>query len=491
MNTTIITVAKSLDSTKLKNLFWTVVMLNFIWMFFHFTVVFFFTLQLNSVALVWFFLWIWNLFAFILDIPIWIIQNYFKSKTLYIIASISQLVAMLIFTFLILQVSIEIAKTTWLSDNSYVWLLFWNWLNILLLLIASFCYWLTKELQDVTTLSYILNNANPSQYNSILSKNNIAMWIWSLIWLVLSWIVLTYKPILIIIVMIIFIWIIILFTKKYFDNSEKSFNLIDVYNFTISQTKEWFRKKITKTVNKIELKNIISSTKYLFLKPVAQKSWLSFEKLMNETKKSMILTYKVLSRTDSPLIVYWSMTVLLTFWFRDTFASIFLIDFLNNIKEWWSYILLWIIAIPAFWLQWFFSKLAWKFWNLNIANLWLILSWTSLVFMWLYSNSSILLIMFCALLNSVWYAACMWLSQSVFLDSYNKSYADFNNLKEIDANSSAAPMKILQNLANVFWLVLWWLILFILKYKWFFITFWLFMIWLLIWWITRKKYIND
>jgi len=44
----------------------------------------------------------------------------------------------------------------------------------------------------------------------------------------------------------------------------------------------------------------------------------------------------------------------------------------------------------------------------------------------------------------------MCLSQASFLESYNKSFAEYNNLKEIDANASAAPMKILQNLANVF-----------------------------------------
>jgi hypothetical protein len=44
----------------------------------------------------------------------------------------------------------------------------------------------------------------------------------------------------------------------------------------------------------------------------------------------------------------------------------------------------------------------------------------------------------------------MSLSQAVFLEEYNKSYANYNNLKEIDANAAAAPMKILQNFANVF-----------------------------------------
>lgn len=58
-----------------------------------------------------------------------------------------------------------------------------------------------------------------------------------------------------------------------------------------------------------------------------------------------------------------------------------------------------------------------------------------------------------ALLNSVGYAAAMSLGQMYFLDVYNKDYARYMNLKEIDANASAGPMKIVQNLANVFGLM--------------------------------------
>ena len=81
-------------------------------------------------------------------------------------------------------------------------------------------------------------------------------------------------------------------------------------------------------------------------------------------------------------------------------------------------------------------------WNYFIANVGLLLSGSSLFLMWIFSNSSPIIIMFFALLNSIWYAACMWLSQASFLDSYNKSYADYKNLEEIDANASAAPIKI-------------------------------------------------
>lgn len=45
--------------------------------------------------------------------------------------------------------------------------------NIILLFVAAGLYGFTKELNDLTTLSYILNNSDPSEYSSIISKNNI------------------------------------------------------------------------------------------------------------------------------------------------------------------------------------------------------------------------------------------------------------------------------------------------------------------------------
>jgi hypothetical protein len=48
----IISVDRELSSIKEKNLFLNIVVSNFIWMIFHFSVFFFFTFQLKSVALV-------------------------------------------------------------------------------------------------------------------------------------------------------------------------------------------------------------------------------------------------------------------------------------------------------------------------------------------------------------------------------------------------------------------------------------------------------
>lgn len=62
-------------------------------MIFHFSVIFFFTFLLKSVALVGIFLGLANLVAFFIDIPLGIIQRYVPTKRMFIIGAISQLIA--------------------------------------------------------------------------------------------------------------------------------------------------------------------------------------------------------------------------------------------------------------------------------------------------------------------------------------------------------------------------------------------------------------
>ena len=84
----------------------------------------------------------------------------------------------------------------------------------------------------------------------------------------------------------------------------------------------------------------------------------------------------------------------------------------------------------------------------------------------------------------------MALGQNGFLDYYNKVYAETMELKEIDSNASAGPMKILQNAANVIGLVFGGLILGLLGYQGFFIVFGLVILGLLAWSFHQKDAID-
>lgn len=46
--------------------------------------------------------------------------------------------------------------------------------NFSLLLFVGILYGTIKEIYDITTISYLLNHSDPSEYDSALSKNNIA-----------------------------------------------------------------------------------------------------------------------------------------------------------------------------------------------------------------------------------------------------------------------------------------------------------------------------
>ncbi len=504
-----------LDENKKANLNIAVGLLSFSTMLFHFAAVYFFTFKLGSIALVGIFLWLWNFFAFLFDVPIWILQYHVKAKILLWAGAIAQIVAMLIFAYFIFwaedfvrniasgagEVSDLLAET-----SKFV---FGSVLDWLLLLVAALCYWFNREINDITFLSYILSKANPSQYKTIIAQKNLFFGVGSFLWLMSSGIILTFSPKWIIVYILVIFIALTFISLKFFDSKKKIIKLSDIKRFKVYFDKNGLNKakndisdefverkdQVVQSVKSIDLKETLWATKYIFMKPLTLKSkMISVSELITKTKESIIDIVKTLIYAKSKsLIVYWSFSMVLTFGFWDTFASTFLLDFLDSVKSGWSFALLGIIAIPAFVLQEPFWKLADKVWVYKIANIGLAISGASLVTMSFFSSGEInmWIVMGLAIMNSVWYAICMSLSVAVFLESYNKVYAEKNGLTEIDANASAAPMKILQNLANVVGLVLGWIILDLLKYSGFFAVFGILILVFLWWSIMRGKEVRG
>jgi hypothetical protein len=90
---------------------------------------------------------------------------------------------------------------------------------------------------------------------------------------------------------------------------------------------------------------------------------------LKETKEGFALIYRILSKKPILITLYWTIFTVLTFGFWDTFASTFLIEYLDSVKSGWSYILLGCIAIPAFGLQETFGKLSEKIGVLTVAGI--------------------------------------------------------------------------------------------------------------------------
>lgn len=498
-DTVVISANTPLDGYRLKNFYITNAFQGFVWMTFHFSVVFFFTFQIQSVALVGIFLGIANFIAFLVDIPVWLLQRYYSTKKLFLFSAFLQLIAIAIFFNFIYNVfSIASGVTGVIAPEGIQKGIDWffgsaiNWIGIV---IASFCYGLAKEINDISTYGYILSNANPKDYVTILARNNITYGLGSLVWLILSWIILSFSPTFAVISLALIIVWFIAFTNRFFDNTSESIEAKDIQSFTVSVKKfntENVREYMTSTIARVDLPKIIDEGKYIFLKP-RQKLDFSFnwKELMNETKTTGIVIWKIMLHTPPYMVLYWTMSLVLVFGFWDTFASTFLIDFLDDIKPGWSYILLALIAVPAMWLQELMSKLANKIGIKVVAYIWFALSGLSLIAMGISSIiSGPIMTLACAIVNSVGYAAGMALGQNQFLENYNRIYAKTMNLKEIDSNASAGPMKILQNLANVFGLVFGWLILGLLGYVGFFIVFGLVILGLLAWSIRHQDEVD-
>ncbi|MDD2694253.1 MAG: hypothetical protein PHY14_05065 [Candidatus Gracilibacteria bacterium] len=497
-NTVMISANTPLDGYKLKNFYINNAFQGFVWMIFHFSVVFFFTFQLKSIALVGIFLGIANAFAFFIDIPVGILQRYFSTKRLFIIATISQLIATAIFFSFIynfFSVVGDISKIVVPEGfESVIAWFFGNILNWILILIASICYGLTKEINDIATYGYILSHASPSEYGKILARNNITFGIGTLSGLIVSGAILSINPTFAVLSLGVVIIALFFFTSHFFDNANETIELSDISSFTIAVSKlnkENIREYVSEKISAVDLPKVLQNTKYIFLKPrEKQISSFSWSQLFIDTRNSAQIIRKIMFHVPMYMVIYWTMTLVLIFGFWDTFASTFLIDFLNNVKPGWSYILLACIAVPALALQETMVRIAEKVGIKTVAMVGLGLSGISLIVMGIIGNAGPVAVLSCAFVNSLGYACGMALGQNGFLDHYNKVYAETMGLQEIDSNASAGPMKILQNAANVIGLVFGGFILEVLGYQGFFILFGIGILAILGWSIQKKDEID-
>lgn len=490
-----------------KNLFLTNSMFGFVWMNFHFTIIFFFWIILQSALLVWLFLWLWALVALFFDIPLGTLQKYFKPKSMFIAASLLMLIVWLIFfKFIFIYSIVNLNTWDWLGvitvTESLLSRFMNDFINIILLLVAWICYWIIKELFDITNLSYIMNNSDPSEYWEMMSKSCIFYWWWAFAWLLISWALLTFSPQIAVMALMVFILLFILFAVFFFDNPNT--NLIDnIQNLRLVSFKDHLQKIKDYTKEKIQVaqaNEIISNWKAIFIKPLQPNSKIDFSELVTETIAEFKNTFNVLFKPPISTVLLWILLLIILFWFRDTFVATFQISFLDKllsinqdtiiIKQTSSlinwYILLALLVIPAFTTQLFFIKLSKNIWVYLVLIFWTLLSWMSIINFWL-SNSIFLTMMFW-IMNSMWYAAVMPIAQPTFSEYYNIEHSKKNNLSQINSNAAAWPLKIILNFANVIWLLFWGMFIALMWFNSFFVAFWLFILTAcLIWLIFHKK----
>lgn len=478
------------DINKRRNFFYMSSLYWFVWLIFHFSIVFFFWIILESTFLVWLFLWIWNFVALLIDIPIWVLQKYFKAKTLFVFACICIIICSLILLkFVIFTNQFSLDSENWILN--FVWWIFEFFLNditnLILLLIVWFLYWIIKEIFDVTSLSYIMNNSDPSEYASLFSKNWIFFWIWALVWLISAWVILSLDHVLAIILLIIFSIIMLIYIIYFFDNVDYSITFDTIKDIKFVSPKdqlEVLKNYTINTLNKDEFYKTIKKTKFIFMKPLKLESKFSLSDILTTTINSFSILTNIIFKQPLSIPLIWIICIILPFWFRDTFVATFQVEFLEKLiwlnednflikqTNWlisW-YVLLWLLVIPVFTTQLFFIMLSKKIWIYLVILMWILISWISIFAFW-YLEDLILVLVFW-FFNSFWYAAVMPIWQALFSELYCKIYSNKYNQIEVDSNLAAAPLRMLLNFANVLWVVFWWVFIYILWFNWFFLFFW-------------------
>ena len=130
----------------------------------------------------------------------------------------------------------------------------------------------------------------------------------------------------------------LIFTIRFFDNSQDSVSIQDINTFRISiqrWNKEHVKEYLVETIQKADLHKVIAGAKYLMIKP-KQKSEtekIPWQEVSVSTRKEFKIIWEIFSHKPTYINILWTISLVLIFGFWDTFASSFLLNFLDQIKE--------------------------------------------------------------------------------------------------------------------------------------------------------------
>ena len=357
-DTHFVSIASPEIEIKRRNLYLLNTLISFIWIFFHFTVVYFFTLKLGSIAMVGLFLGFGNFVSLIMDSPIGVLQKCVPARKLFLASGVMIFCAVLIF----LKFMVDASKIDFTSLNGIsaaMTFIQHDFMNVTFVVIAAILYGTIKEVNEVTITSYILNNADPSEYAGIMNKNNIYGGAGALIGLLASFIIMM-ATILALFILLGSIACLIFYLAKYFDSGTDTLTFDKIQDLKLVMQRdnmEKAREYAITQIQKTDFRKVAKGTKYVFLKPMELRKF-DWKELIDTTKEEIHSAIHTAIQLPRNMSLTWLIGVIASFAFWDSFVAGFLVPFLEDILQKNSmpqyitpYVVLGIIVIPIFLLQ--------------------------------------------------------------------------------------------------------------------------------------------
>ncbi len=256
---------------------------------------------------------------------------------------------------------------------------------MVLLLLAGILYGTVKEVYEITSIAYLLNHSDSSEYDSSLSKYNISMGIGSVFGVLLSILVLSLRTDSIQLILFVLIFLIIcawVFIENYFDNAHEVFNINTVKSLNIvEKTKDIEKNTVSyfkNTVSTLDFQKLKGSMDYIIMKPKEITKDIDWNEIVEKTKIEYRMLYKLIFvKTTLVPILLWSTGSIILFGCWDTIVMTFFITFMdeslkdsgvqNIIRS--GFILIGILAVPAYALQLFWIKKAKIYGKFNIITM--------------------------------------------------------------------------------------------------------------------------
>lgn len=437
-----------------------------------------------SLFLAWFAIALWNTVSFFMDWFFNSLQKRFSSRTLFMTWIVWMIIS--IFFFIIFS-------------------------NIFFVFLAAIFFSVSFDMVDITALSYIMAKSLPANYWQNLSYKDLSQWLWMILWMLISAIILSTSYFIWdisdstlqmwaelleikdksfessifvtqIILFFILVWL-FFFAFLLFDKDVKVLSkdyIRTSFQILKSATIDWLRNSAISVTEKT-LEKLKPEANQIELSSTDEKKKLDRKEVFSEISSWVLLIKRIFTykpKNTSLIRLIFTLT-LFSYWdtFLWTFFPIFFTEFLKA-QSWflkdvpWSLMTLFFI-LPILVLYPFFAKMWDKFWRFLFIYIWLWLTWFAVFMMWITPYSYFWLFVLFWFITAIAYVCAMSSVKAETATRINEFSAVSQWKWKIDTNTSAWPMMMTNNIWNIVWPLFWWLFIDILWFQGFFTLFWI------------------